>query len=62
LKVWKFSDATKESKCEASSHSVEASASDYVRIYASAVRREREGSMAGTEVMTARGRERGREK
>jgi hypothetical protein len=62
LKVWKFSDATKVLKCEASSHSVEALASDYIRICASAERREREGSRTGTEVMTARQREREREK
>jgi hypothetical protein len=62
LKVWKFSDATKELKCEASSHSVEALASDYVGICVSAERREREGSRTGTEVMPAREREREREK
>jgi hypothetical protein len=62
LKVWKFSDATKVLKCEASSHSVEALASDDVRICVSAERRERKGSRTGTEVMTAREREREREK
>jgi hypothetical protein len=62
LKVSKFSDATKVLKCEAFSHSVEASASDYVQICADAKRGERDGSRTGTEVMTTRGRERGREK
>jgi hypothetical protein len=62
LKAWKFADATKVSKCEASSHSIEASALDYVRICASAERGKRDGSRTGTEVMTTRERERGREK
>jgi hypothetical protein len=62
LKFWKFSDATKVLKCEASSHSVEESVSDYVRICASAERRERDDSRTGTEVMTARERERGKGK
>lgn len=62
LKVWKFSDATKVLKWEASSHSVEESASDYVRICASAERSERDGSRTGTEVMTARERKGGKGK
>jgi hypothetical protein len=64
LKFWKLSDATKVLKCEASSHSVEESASDYVQICASAKRRERDGSRTGTEVMTVRVKERrkGKEK
>jgi hypothetical protein len=62
LKVWKFSDATKLLKCEASSHSVEVSASDYVRICANAKRGKMDGDRTGMEVMTARKREKGREK
>ena len=60
LKVSKFSEATKVLKCEASSHSVEVSASDYIRFCANAEREERDGSRTGTEVVTVRGRERGR--
>lgn len=62
MKAWKFSDAIKVLKCEASSHSVEALVSDYVRIGASSKRRERDGSRKGTEVMIVRKRERGKGK
>jgi hypothetical protein len=55
LKDWKFSDATKVLKWEASSHSVEVSASDYVGISANVETGERDGSRTGIEIMTARG-------
>jgi hypothetical protein len=54
LKVWKFSDATKVLKWEASSHSVEVLASDYVGICANVERGERDGSRMGIEVITAK--------
>jgi hypothetical protein len=62
LKFSKFSDATKVLKCEASSHSVEESASDYVQICTSAKRRERDDSRTGTEMMTAREKKGGKGK
>jgi hypothetical protein len=49
-------------KWEASSHSIEELVSDYVRICASAERRERDGSRTGTEVMTVRERKGGKGK
>jgi hypothetical protein len=51
LKVWKFSDATKVLKCEASSHSVETSVSNHTRFSANAVRGEIDSNR--TEAMTA---------
>lgn len=38
LNVWKFSEATKALKCEASSHSVETSVSNHTRFSANAVK------------------------